>query len=168
MTQSGRATRTSERSGQPRISSSIGAGWVCILASICTCVCGNRTPCMRLALIHTVRDTIGTGIYFVTYESVKQILSNVRGTPPTSPLAVVVAGGMCGLVSWACVSFARPSQRNLLMRFTDISNRHRQEHLPAQLPCWWEGESRETEDTLLQCANVSGYGIHDFRSSTLS
>ena len=50
-----------------------------------------------------VRDTIGTGIYFVTYESVKQILASVRGSSPTSPLAVVIAGGMCGLVSWACV-----------------------------------------------------------------
>lgn len=50
-----------------------------------------------------VRDTIGTGIYFITYESVKQLLANARGGSPTSPLAVVTAGGMCGLVSWACV-----------------------------------------------------------------
>jgi solute carrier family 25 carnitine/acylcarnitine transporter 20/29 len=40
----------------------------------------------------------------VTYESIKQMLANARGTSPTHPLAVVVAGGMCGLVSWACVS----------------------------------------------------------------
>lgn len=51
-----------------------------------------------------MRDSIGTGIYFVTYESVKQILANARGTSPTHPLAVVIAGGLCGLVSWACVS----------------------------------------------------------------
>ena len=55
------------------------------------------------ALTAAVRDTIGTGIYFVTYESVKQILTSARGSAPASPLAVVVAGGMCGLVSWACV-----------------------------------------------------------------
>ncbi|RMZ66166.1 mitochondrial carrier [Pyrenophora seminiperda CCB06] len=53
--------------------------------------------------LHLLRDSIGTGIYFVTYESVKQILANARGTSPTHPLAVVVAGGMCGLVSWACI-----------------------------------------------------------------
>ena len=52
----------------------------------------------------TVRDTIGTSIYFMTYESAKQMLANARGNSPTSPLAVVIAGGLCGLVSWACVS----------------------------------------------------------------
>ncbi|KAK5188902.1 hypothetical protein LTR16_008113, partial [Cryomyces antarcticus] len=49
-----------------------------------------------------VRDTIGTAIYFMTYESAKQTLANARGNSPTSPAAVVVAGGLCGLVSWAC------------------------------------------------------------------
>jgi hypothetical protein len=34
---------------------------------------------------------------------VKQILANARGTSPTHPLAVVIAGGLCGLVSWACI-----------------------------------------------------------------
>jgi hypothetical protein len=50
-----------------------------------------------------VRDTIGTSIYFVTYESVKQGLAYARGSSPATPLAVVLAGGLCGLVSWACV-----------------------------------------------------------------
>ncbi|PVI07980.1 mitochondrial carrier [Periconia macrospinosa] len=53
--------------------------------------------------LHLLRDTIGTGIYFITYESIKQLLANARGSSPTSPLAVVTAGGMCGLVSWACI-----------------------------------------------------------------
>ncbi|KAF2635874.1 mitochondrial carrier [Massarina eburnea CBS 473.64] len=53
--------------------------------------------------LHLMRDTIGTGIYFITYESIKQLLANARGSSPTSPLAVVTAGGMCGLVSWACI-----------------------------------------------------------------
>ncbi|KAK7732888.1 hypothetical protein SLS57_000831 [Botryosphaeria dothidea] len=52
---------------------------------------------------HLLRDTIGTGIYFMTYESSKQLLANARGNSPTSPMAVVVAGGLCGLVSWACI-----------------------------------------------------------------
>ncbi|KAF2002728.1 mitochondrial carrier [Amniculicola lignicola CBS 123094] len=53
--------------------------------------------------LHLLRDTLGTGIYFITYESAKQILANARGNAPTTPLAVVVAGGLCGLVSWACI-----------------------------------------------------------------
>ncbi|KAF2101045.1 mitochondrial carrier [Rhizodiscina lignyota] len=52
---------------------------------------------------HLLRDSIGTGVYFMTYESCKQLLANARGNSPTSPQAVVVAGGLCGLVSWACI-----------------------------------------------------------------
>jgi len=52
--------------------------------------------------LHLLRDTIGTSIYFMTYESAKQIIGNGRGNSPTSPLAVMTAGGMCGVVSWAC------------------------------------------------------------------
>lgn len=54
--------------------------------------------------MHLLRDTIGTAIYFMTYESAKQLMANARGREPTSPYAVVVAGGLCGIVSWACVS----------------------------------------------------------------
>ena len=54
--------------------------------------------------LHLLRDTIGTSIYFMTYESAKQLMANARGKSPTSPYAVVVAGGLCGIVSWACVS----------------------------------------------------------------
>ncbi|KAI9693421.1 MAG: hypothetical protein M1820_009297 [Bogoriella megaspora] len=53
--------------------------------------------------LHILRDTIGTAIYFMTYESAKQLLANARGNSPTSPGAVVAAGGLCGLVSWACI-----------------------------------------------------------------
>lgn len=51
----------------------------------------------------TVRDTIGTSVYFMTYESSKQILANARGNSPTTPMAVVVAGGLCGIASWIVV-----------------------------------------------------------------
>jgi hypothetical protein len=54
--------------------------------------------------LHLLRDTIGTSIYFMTYESAKQVMGNARGKSATSPYAVVVAGGLCGIVSWACVS----------------------------------------------------------------
>ena len=40
----------------------------------------------------------------MTYESTKQVLVKFQGSDsPTSPLSVVTAGGICGLVSWACV-----------------------------------------------------------------
>lgn len=52
----------------------------------------------------TVRDTLGTGIYFMTYESSKQLLTTFGGDGTHSnPLAVLVAGGLCGIVSWAMI-----------------------------------------------------------------
>jgi solute carrier family 25 carnitine/acylcarnitine transporter 20/29 len=54
---------------------------------------------------HAVRDTIGTAIYFGTYETVKQILSNARGNGPAEPAAVALAGATCGIVSWVMVCF---------------------------------------------------------------
>ncbi|KAK3690662.1 hypothetical protein LTR37_019030 [Vermiconidia calcicola] len=53
--------------------------------------------------LHLLRDSIGTAIYFTTYESGKQLMANARGKSPTSPYAVLVAGGLCGVVSWACI-----------------------------------------------------------------
>ncbi|KAF4551732.1 putative mitochondrial carrier protein 14 [Elsinoe fawcettii] len=52
--------------------------------------------------LHLVRDTIGTCIYFTTYETAKQIFGNARGASPTSPFAVMAGGGLCGIVSWMC------------------------------------------------------------------
>ncbi|KAF1983038.1 mitochondrial carrier [Aulographum hederae CBS 113979] len=74
---------------------------------------------------HLLRDTIGTGVYFMTYESCKQLLANGRGSSPTSPQAVVVAGGLCGLVSWACIypidSAKTLYQRNCLSSHKDTT-----------------------------------------------
>jgi hypothetical protein len=52
---------------------------------------------------HLLRDTVGTGVYFITYESIKQLLANAKRDDPATPKAVVLAGGACGLVSWASV-----------------------------------------------------------------
>lgn len=60
-------------------------------------------------------------MYFMAYESVKQLLATARGNSPTSPLAVMTAGGLCGLVSWAAVWFPFvPSAKILISdrRFT--------------------------------------------------
>jgi len=54
--------------------------------------------------LHLLRDTLGTAIYFMTYESSKQLLTTYRGDKsPTNPFAVVVAGGLCGVASWALI-----------------------------------------------------------------
>jgi hypothetical protein len=51
-----------------------------------------------------VRDTLGTGIYFMVYESSKQLITTFGGDKPgNNKLAVVAAGGLCGLVSWAMI-----------------------------------------------------------------
>lgn len=64
-----------------------------------------------------MRDTLGTGIYFMTYESSKQLLTTFGGDHTHSnPLAVLVAGGLCGIVSWAmiCEITALPAPSLLL------------------------------------------------------
>lgn len=70
--------------------------------------------------LHLLRDTLGTGLYFATYESSKQLLATYRGYAPHSPLPVVAAGGLCGIVSWALIypidSVKSIYQRNCLTR----------------------------------------------------
>ncbi|EON62868.1 hypothetical protein W97_02093 [Coniosporium apollinis CBS 100218] len=82
---------------------------------------------------HLLRDTIGTAIYFMTYESAKQVLANGRGASPTSPLAVVIAGGLCGLVSWACIypidSAKSIYQRNCLTTQIDRTAKPKRPHI---------------------------------------
>jgi solute carrier family 25 carnitine/acylcarnitine transporter 20/29 len=111
-------------------------------------------------LTGAVRDSIGTGIYFVTYESVKQVLANARGTSPTHPLAVVVAGGLCGLVSWACVCYSKYGQGNMLTE-PDIPYRHCKEHLPAQLSRRRQGETEQAQDPVPEPSHVSRYDAHN-------
>lgn len=70
--------------------------------------------------LHLLRDTLGTGIYFTTYESSKQLLTTFGGDGTHSnPFAVLVAGGLCGIVSWAMIypidSAKSIYQRNSLM-----------------------------------------------------
>lgn len=82
----------------------------CIQVSICIYVsCASLGPSVVLVrdfvLIRAaVRDTLGTGIYFATYESSKQILTTVSGKDAhKNPIAVLVAGALCGIVSWALI-----------------------------------------------------------------
>jgi hypothetical protein len=70
---------------------------------------------------HLLRDTLGTGIYFMVYESGKQLGTAFGGDNPNSnKLSVVASGGLCGLVSWAMIypidSAKSIYQRNALLR----------------------------------------------------
>jgi hypothetical protein len=74
-----------------------------------------------------VRDTLGTAIYFMTYESSKQLLTTYRGDrSPTNPFAVVFAGGFCGIASWALIypidSAKSIYQRNCLTSYKDAED----------------------------------------------
>lgn len=81
--------------------------------------------------LHLMRDTLGTIIYFSTYECTKQMFVKLQGShSPNSPLSVALAGGFCGLMSWACVGHSR--WRSVLNEL-DISYRHGQNQLPTQL-----------------------------------
>jgi hypothetical protein len=54
--------------------------------------------------LHLMRDTLGTAIYFMVYESGKQLGTTFAGDQPNNnKLAVVTSGGLCGLVSWAMI-----------------------------------------------------------------
>ncbi|KAK3345154.1 mitochondrial carrier domain-containing protein [Neurospora tetraspora] len=70
--------------------------------------------------LHLTRDTLGTAMYFITYESSKQLLTTFGGDGThNNPFAVLIAGGMCGIVSWALIypvdSAKSIYQRNSLM-----------------------------------------------------
>jgi hypothetical protein len=70
--------------------------------------------------LHLLRETLGTGIYFMVYESGKQLGNTFFGDDPNSnKLAVMTAGGLCGLVSWALIypidSAKSVYQRNSLL-----------------------------------------------------
>lgn len=48
--------------------------------------------------LHILRDTLATGVYFMTYESVKQAMTAYYRRPkPTDPWCVFIAGGLSGI-----------------------------------------------------------------------
>lgn len=78
-----------------------------------------------------VRETFGTGMYFMAYESGKQLLVSYQGVnSPTSPGAVVVAGACCGIIALATVSEFVPCI-DRCSRSLDVSSRSRQDCLSA-------------------------------------
>lgn len=59
--------------------------------------------------LHALRDTVGSGLYFGVYETVKQMAAKELG-PDTSPFGgPMIAGAICSTVPWLCVSVMRLS-----------------------------------------------------------
>lgn len=54
--------------------------------------------------LHALRDTIGTGMYFGIYETVKQLMSTHLGENRSPLGATLAAGAICGVIPWICVS----------------------------------------------------------------
>ncbi|KAI9313397.1 mitochondrial carrier domain-containing protein, partial [Dichotomocladium elegans] len=52
---------------------------------------------------HTIRETLGTSIYFGTYETVKRGLSGNQSNGSSSPVTHFMSGGICGVLSWLIV-----------------------------------------------------------------
>lgn len=53
--------------------------------------------------LHALRDTLGTGMYFGVYETVKQLASKELGENKSSMGAPLIAGALCSTVPWFCV-----------------------------------------------------------------
>ncbi|PYI20955.1 mitochondrial carrier [Aspergillus japonicus CBS 114.51] len=52
--------------------------------------------------LHAMRDTLGSGLYFTVYETVKQLAAKELG-PDKSPFgAPMIAGAICSTVPWFC------------------------------------------------------------------
>jgi hypothetical protein len=51
-----------------------------------------------------MRDTIGTGLYFGIYETVKQIVTKELGRQQSPFGAPMAAGALCGTIPWILVS----------------------------------------------------------------
>lgn len=79
-----------------------------------------------------VREVVGTGVYFGTYEAVKQLLVAYRGSDsPTSPGAVAFAGGVCGMLGLVVVSRTLFKLLDLILkRLPDLPSRCREDSIP--------------------------------------
>lgn len=75
--------------------------------------------------LHALRDTLGSGLYFGVYETVKQLASKELG-PDKSPFGgPMIAGAICSTVPWFCVSLGIVDLRRIgQLTNTDLSPRY--------------------------------------------
>jgi hypothetical protein len=69
--------------------------------------------------LHALRDTVGTGLYFGIYETVKQVITKELGTQESPFGAPMIAGALCGTIPWILVCGLFPS---LYSSQSDMSN----------------------------------------------
>ncbi|KAE9973958.1 hypothetical protein EG328_004081 [Venturia inaequalis] len=83
--------------------------------------------------LHLVRDIIGTSIWFAGYETLKQEISYLRGSPPNNALPVSVASFLSGCLSLlvtAPLDAAKTRfQRNCLMQHRDRTEKVSMEYM---------------------------------------
>ena len=61
--------------------------------------------------LHLARDVAGSAIYFGVYEATKQAMTSFSKTEKANtPIAVAIAGMLCGMCSWCLVSAAMFSE----------------------------------------------------------
>ncbi|PVV00956.1 hypothetical protein BB560_004643, partial [Smittium megazygosporum] len=53
--------------------------------------------------INLLRDFLGSGIYFGTYETSKLLLKRVMKSNDSSPITHMIAGGICGVFAWIVI-----------------------------------------------------------------
>lgn len=53
--------------------------------------------------LHALRDTVGSGLYFSVYETVKQVAAKELGQDKNPFGAPMIAGAICSTVPWFCV-----------------------------------------------------------------
>lgn len=71
--------------------------------------------------LHAMRDTIGSGLYFSVYETVKQVAAKELG-PDKSPFGgPMIAGAICSTVPWFCVSTSYVSWKGRMLTSSDLS-----------------------------------------------
>ncbi|OBR03643.1 Mitochondrial carrier protein [Colletotrichum higginsianum IMI 349063] len=83
--------------------------------------------------LHLLRDTLGTAIYFMVYESGKQLGTTFGGDhPTTNKLSVVISGGLCGIVSWAMI-YPIDSAKSIYQRNSLLYSKGQQVEPPPKI-----------------------------------
>ncbi|KAI9141259.1 mitochondrial carrier domain-containing protein [Paraphysoderma sedebokerense] len=67
-----------------------------------------------------LKDSIGTGVYFASYEVLKRVLSRISGNE-AGPMIHLVSGGLCGMIAWTVI-FPIDMLKSIIQKETLSSN----------------------------------------------
>ncbi|KAI5967613.1 hypothetical protein KGF57_000307 [Candida theae] len=84
--------------------------------------------------LHLLRDSLSTGVYFSLYESIKLFTNDLtnRNASTTSPFAVLLSGGLSGVLSWIII-FPVDTAKSLVQKAA-VVNIFRKSHGLSQAP----------------------------------